>query len=229
MQPDVGERDRLADDRRRPKGPSVPETGPVDLPGRGRLVGDVDGGVSHRLVRRCRTAALILLAVAASLLLVVAFTPWNAVSALATVAAGILLLGSALLVKRSALWSAAARSPIPKPEPADQSAAAATMSTIGPARLMSPGLAGAPVKRRLKSSVVPIYSADGQSPGGGALVVHARSDGIAVVEGDSVRAWRVGTAGLESLGEAADGGRFVLYRDTDDAAFLATTRLTDTW
>jgi hypothetical protein len=214
------------------------------------LIGGLDGGVSRRLVRRCRTAASILLAVGAALLLVVAVAPWGVVPAVLTLAAGALLTGCVLLLRRGALWSAVARSPLPvtasgtsgvevagTPSPAGTAnppEAPATTASIGPPRQLSPGLAGAPVKRRLSSVVVPVHVGDGPSPGGGALIVHARADGAHLSERDTVQIWLAGTAGPTGLPAPGSGarsvrGRFVLYRADDDNVFLATTRLTDTW
>jgi hypothetical protein len=220
-----------------------------------RLIGTLDGGVSRRLVRRCRTAAGVLLATGAALLLVLPVAPSGAISALLILSAGTVLVGSVLLLRRGTLWTEAARSVLPGsagtvlsgsalPQLRDsvQSRASSyaipgASAVIGPPRLLSPGLASAPVKRRLGSAVVPLYVDDGPSPGDGALVVHARADGIVLTEGDTVLVWRAGTGGLASLPRAAEGtppvgsvrGRFVLCRESDAEVFLATTRLADTW
>lgn len=233
-------------------------------------IGSLDGGVSRRLVRRCRTAAAILLVTGAMSLLVVAVAPWGVISALLALGAGVVLGGSLLLLRRGALWSAVAGSPLPptasppaagappvqeptrptseqaRPAPVDAAdalpvpgapALPGLAATIGPPRRLSPGAAGAPVKRRLNSAVVPIYTDDGPSPGDGALVVHARADGAGLSEGDTVLVWLAGSNGLIALPVTASAGptatpvrgRFVLYRRSDGEVFLATTRLTDTW
>ena len=111
---------------------------------------------------------------------------------------------------------------------------------IGPPRPLSPGRPGTPVKRRLGAAVVPVHCADGPAPGGGALVVHARGDDVTLVDGDDVQIFPVGrrgvsppaTAGVpnpKSSERSVTTGRFVLLRESDGQAFLATTRLTDTW
>ena len=233
-------------------------------------IGSMDGGVSRRLVRRCRTAGAILLVTGAILLLVVAVAPWGVISALLALGAGMVLAGSLLLLRRGALWSAVAGSPLPpaawptaagappiqeptrptgeraRPAPVDAAdeppvpdapALPVLAATIGPTRRLSPGAAGAPVKRRLNSSLVPIYTDDGPSPGDGALVVHARADGAMLSDGDTVLVWLAGSNGLTALLVTASAGptaapvrgRFVLYRRSDGEVFLATTRLTDTW
>ena len=72
---------------------------------------------------------------------------------------------------------------------------------------------------------------DNSAPGGGALIVHARSDSEALRDGDRVLVWHLGRHGFEqsNLEKPAVTGRFVLLRESDGQAFLATTRLTDTW
>jgi hypothetical protein len=233
-------------------------------------IGALDGGVARRLVRRCRTAAAILLVTGAVLLLVVAFAPWGVISALLALGAGMVLAGSLLLLRRAALWSAAGSSSLPpaawptaagappmleptrptseqaRPAPVDAAdappvpggpALPGLAATIGPTRRLSPGAAGTPVKRRLNSAVVPIYTDDGPAPGDGALVIHARADGAVLSEGDTVLVWLAGKKGLTALPVTASAGpnaapvrgRFVLYRQSDGEIFLATTRLTDTW
>ena len=168
------------------------------------IIGALDGDVSRRLVRRCRTAASILLAIGIGFLLLVAAMPWGVISVLAALAAGALIVDSFLLLRRGALWSQVAGSELPVAtlgfagtappvERAEFDSAGPSVpgvpATIGPPRQLSPGLAGAPVKRRLSSSVVPIYADAGPSPGDGALVVHARADGKLLTEGDRVLVW----------------------------------------
>lgn len=216
------------------------------------IIGVLDGDVSRRLVRRCRTAASILLAIGIGFLLLVAATPWGVISVLVALASGALIVGAFLLLRRGALWSQVAGSELPVvtlgfagtappvEQPELDSAGPPVPwvpATIGPPRQLSPGLAGAPVKRRLSSSVVPVYADAGPSPGDGALVVHARADGNLLTEGDRVLVWPAAKGLLGSLSAAAEAGatapsvrgRFVLYRETDSQVFLATTRLTDTW
>src|SRR4051794_2520205 len=63
-----------------------------DGDGRARsLLGTLDGGVCRRLVRRCRIAALILLAAGLASLLVAAVAPWGVIPSLLTLTAGALL------------------------------------------------------------------------------------------------------------------------------------------
>ena len=140
------------------------------------------------------------------------------------------------------------------------------VAIVGPPRPLSPPKQGAPIKRRLGAVVVPVHLdtsdpltdqtsapgggessvADISAPGGGALIVHARSDAEALREGDRVLVWHLGRRGLsqgrtdrvgtDQRGTGRGGieksvvtGRFVLLRESDGQAFLATTRLTDTW
>jgi hypothetical protein len=215
-----------------------------------RLIGTLDGGVSRRLVRRCRVTAAILLSVGAALLLVVAVAPSGAVSALLVLLAATVLGGSVQLLRRATLWTGVAGSMLPEsarnasPQPRNSAHHGANVppsipglsTTVGPARPLSPSVASGPIKRRLGSAVVPIYADDGPSPGDGALVVHARADGMVLTEGDTVLVWRAGNGGLSALPETVEGarpasarGRFVLSRESDGEVFLATTRLTDTW
>ena len=223
------------------------------------LVGVLDGGVSRRLIHRCRTAASILLAVGTTLLLIVALAPWGVISAVLAMAAGTALVGSLLLLRRAGLWSKVADSLLPAAAPesasafrtrepapffvpdtsarSDEPAQPGAVATIGPPRQLSPGVPSAPVKRRLNTAVVPIYADDGPSPGDGALVIHARADGKILTEGDTVLVWFARNTGLTSLPAKIDvgrrpssvRGRFVLFREADAEVFLATTRLTDTW
>ena len=134
------------------------------------------------------------------------------------------------------------------------------MAIVGPPRPLSPPKPGAPIKRRLSAVVVPVHldhseqhadqtsapgdnsapgdvdnpSPDGRdnsAPGGGALIVHARSDSEALHDGDRVLVCHLGRHGFDqgSLEKPTVTGRFVLLRESDGQAFLATTRLTDTW
>ena len=140
------------------------------------------------------------------------------------------------------------------------------VAIVGPPRPLSPPKPGAPIKRRLGAVVVPVHLdtsdpltdqtsapgggessvADNSAPGGGALIVHARSDAEALREGDRVLVWHLGRRGLSQgrtdrvgtdqrgtgrggIEKSAVTGRFVLLRESDGQAFLATTRLTDTW
>ena len=150
------------------------------------------------------------------------------------------------------------------------------VAIVGPPRPLSPPKPGAPIKRRLSAVVVPVHLdssepdadqssapgggelsvVDNFAPGGGALIVHARSDTEALRDGDRVLVWHLGRHGIDRGGidqggtdrggvrgrgtgqggiekagveKAAVTGRFVLLRESDGQAFLATTRLTDTW
>ena len=194
----------------------------------GSTIGEADGGVSRRVARRCRIAGSMLAAVGGSVLVLAGLRSWDMVSAMSTLLAAAALAGAALLVKRAGLWSSIARS-----RPTD----GGRLATVGALRPLSPGRAGAPIRRRIGAAVVRIASTDGPPPGGGALVVHGRFDGVALVAGDTVRCWRAVRGGLETSAAHDDpaetpdsgGGRFVLRRGSDSAVFLATTRLTDTW
>ena len=170
----------------------------------------------------------MLATVGGSVLVLAGLRSWDMVSAMSILLAAAALAGAALLVRRAGLWSSIARFRV---------ADGGRLATVGPPRPLSPGLAGAPIRRRVGGAVIPIASADGPPPGGGALVVHGRSDGAALVAGDAVRCWRVVRGSLETSAAHDDpdekpdsgGGRFVLRRGSDSAVFLATTRLTDTW
>jgi hypothetical protein len=157
---------------------------------------------------------------------------WSFSSALFVLLAVGALAWAATLSRRVRLWSSVALAPI-------AGVVVGREATTGPPKRLSPGIPGAPMKRRLGATVVPIHTAVDPQPGGGALVVHARTDRIALTGGDEVRlspAARVGVGSTPQLpGSAADqteiirSGRFVLYRISDGAVFLATTRLSDTW
>lgn len=192
------------------------------------LIGDRDGEVSRRLTVRCRLAASTLGVLGASLVVVPVFRSWSMVSAGLTCVAVVVLSGAGLLAIRARTWSAVGRSVVPADGGAD--------AIVGPPRPLSPGLPGAPVKRKFGASVVPVHQDQGRQPGAGALIVHARMDLLALANRDAVKLWHVGSGVLAPPGEprpgparASVGGRFVLIRERDGAVFLATTRLTDTW
>ncbi len=216
--------------------PSVPPDSPNPT------IADRDGGVARRLTTRCRMAAAVLLVIAGGFLLIVVLTELTAATALLLLLAAGALAWGVMLVRRAGLWSSVAASPLPR--------SAGAKAVVGPPKRLSPGVPGAPVKRRLGAKVVPIHAEVDPQPGCGALVVHARADALELVAGDDVQAWpaaRVavgptrseGPAGLAdpggpapSLGRSSakgPSGRWVLYRADDGAVFLATTRLSDTW
>jgi len=172
-------------------------------------VGNRDGGVSARLIGRCRIAACLATAVGGCFLLVAALRSWDIGSAVLTMVAAGALAGAAVLARRARLWRRISPTPIVT--------ASGRPATIGQPRPLSPGRPGAQLNRKLGAVVVPIRVPVGPQPGGGALVVHARRDAVALAAGDAALVWAVGQR------------RFVLYRETDEAVFLATTRLTDTW
>ena len=198
----------------------------------GPTIADRDGGVARRLIMRCRIAASVLLAIAVLFLLVGVLRTWSLSSALFVLLAVGALAWATTLSRRARLWSSVALAPI--------SGVVGREATAGPPKRLSPGIPGAPMKRRLGATVVPIHTAVDPQPGGGALVVHARADRIALTGGDEVRlspAARVGVGSSPPVPGSADtnqieiitSGRFVLYRVSDGAVFLATTRLSDTW
>jgi hypothetical protein len=202
-------------------------------------IADLDGGVARRLTTRCRIAASVLLVLAAGCLLIGVLNDFTTSTALLLLLAAGAVAWGAMLLRRAALWSSVAGSPLPSSRGTD--------AVVGPPKRLSPGLAGAPVKRRLGAKVVPIHAEVDPQPGGGALVVHARLDGLEFAAGDGVEAWpaagvAVGPAGLAgpadpgaaapTLGRSSTkgpAGRWVLYRAADGAVFLATARLSDTW
>jgi hypothetical protein len=197
---------------------------------------DHDGGVAHRLTTRCRIGAAVLLVIAAGCLLIGVVNDLTASTAVPILVAAGVAAWAATLLRRARLWSSVAASPLPR-TPGIEAA-------VGPPKRLSPGIPGAPLKRRLGAKVVPIHADVDPQPGGGALVVHARADGVELLAGDRVRAWpaaRVepGSAGIPDLvvtvpasdraAKKAESGRWVLRRATDGAVFLATTRLSDAW
>ncbi len=186
-------------------------------------VQDDDGGVSRRLARRFRIGAAVMLLVGAVLLLVGVLRPPSLPTVLAMMV-GLAAVGiGAVLVVRTLLWAGMTTAPVP--------ASGGARGVIGAANALSPVRPGAPTRRKLGALIVPIRVTDGPQPGGGALLIHARADGLAPVADDAVRVWRAGRAGPESLapGETSGAvrGRFLLRRESDGAVFLGTTRLTD--
>ncbi len=206
---------------------------PGNPPGRADAapISACDGGVTRRLTVRCRIAGSVLLVAGATALLVAVLRSWDLVSAVLTILAAGAVTGAVILAVRARMWARIGASPM--------SAAAGVPATIGRPRPLSPGRPGAPLRRRLGASVVPVRAASDPQPGGGALVVHARTptgeEAIALAEADAVRIWPVGGTGLGSprppsgRSTRATRGRFVIHRQSDGAVFLATTRLTDTW
>jgi hypothetical protein len=170
--------------------------------------------------------------IGAALLLIAAIRSWGMVSAgLALVAIGFLTAG-ALLALRARIWSVLADTTLPP--------VAGAGAITGAPRALSPGAPHAPLKRKLGALVVPIHRYDGPQPGGGALIVHARTDGAALAADDEVELWPVGPNGVigepsgltsdaETAEKASIGGRFVIRRTRDGEVFLATSKLTDTW
>ncbi len=188
-----------------------------------RRVLDDDGGVARRLARRSRTASAVLLVVGVAVLVVVLLLPSGLVTVLAALLAVVVIAIGAVLAVRGLLWAGVDALPVP--------VAGGTAAVIGPPTHLSPVRPGAPLRRKLGAKVVPIRTADGPQPGGGALLVHARSDGEALVADDRVRVW---LATRRKFGPLENGrptdlvrGRFILRRDSDGALFLATTRLSD--
>jgi hypothetical protein len=205
-------------------------------------IADHDGGVARRLTTRCRIAAAVLLVFAVGCLLIGLLNDLTTSTALLLLLAAGAVAWGAMLLRRAALWSSVAASPLPS-SPGMPSSRGID-AVVGPPKRLSPGVPGAPVKRRLGAKVVPIHAEVDPQPGGGALVVHARADGLELVAGDGVEAWpapgvAIGSAEPAGPGAAAPAldrplakgpsGRWVLYRAADGAVFLATTRLSDTW
>lgn len=194
----------------------------------GRTVGELDGGVALRLTRRCRSAAVVLIVLGAGLLLVVLLRSWSTVSAVLALLAIAAVIPGGLLAVRAYRWSMIRTATFPE--------SAGRPAVLGPPRPLSPVRTGAPLRRRLGASVVPIRAVDGEQPGGGAVVVHARADGLQLTDADQVSYFVIRGNVLASSGSAPAAhserpitGRFVLFRPSDGAAFLATTRLSDTW
>jgi hypothetical protein len=194
-------------------------------------IADRDGGVSRRLLMRCRIAGSAVGLVGLLLLVAAALRPWNTLSAGLVLVATLVLIGATLLICRARIWSAVAGWVLPAGTGFD--------AIVGAPRRLSPGVPGAPVKRRFGALVVPIHRASGPQPGQGALIVHARADQTTLAERDAVRLWRVDARSsapptvaetpVSGAQNQSVGGRFVLVRIRDGAVFLATTRLSDTW
>jgi hypothetical protein len=193
-------------------------------------IGDHDGGVSRRLLIRCRAGAVVLGTVGVVFLVFAAVRSWGMVSAGAALLATGLLTGGALLAWRARIWSAVTATTLPAEGEPD--------AIIGPPRALSPGVPSAPVKRKLGPSVVPIRRFDDPQPGGGALIVHARADAATLAADNEVEIWQIGPGAVvgpaapyatEPEKKGATGGRFVIRRSQDGMIFLATSRLTDTW
>ena len=139
----------------------------------GATIADRDGGVARRLITRCRIAASVLLAIAVLFLLIGVLRMWSFSSALFVLLAVGALAWAATLSRRVRLWSSVALAPI-------AGVVVGREATTGPPKRLSPGIPGAPMKRRLGATVIPIHTAVEPQPGGGALVVHARTDRIAL-------------------------------------------------
>jgi len=191
-------------------------------------IADHDGGVAQRVTNRCRIGATVLLVIAAGCLLIGVLNDFTASTAVLLLLAVGVAAWAATLLRRAGLWSSVAGSALPSSPGIE--------ATVGPPQRLSPGIPGAPLKRRLGAKVVPIHADVDPQPGGGALMVHARADGLELLAGDRVRAWPTARIGSGTAAPADPGGpakgasrRWVLYRAADDAVFLATTRLTDTW
>jgi hypothetical protein len=194
----------------------------------GGTVGDVDGGVTRRLTQRCWIAASVLLTLSGCLLLVVLLRSWGTVSAVLALVAVAAVIPGGLLAGRARGWSMVRAASLPLP--------GGRAAVVGPPRPLSPIRTGAPVRRRLGASVVPILADGAEQPGGGALIVHARTDGLSLADGDRVSCFTIRRGGVDAFVRASANeserpvtGRFVLLRVSDDAVFIATTRLTDTW
>jgi hypothetical protein len=113
-----------------------------------------------------------------------------------------------------------ASNPQPEQQPNPQPA------IVGPPRPLSPPKPGAPIKRRLGAVVVPVHLDTGErhvdldsapregessvvensTPGGGALIVHARSDAEALGDGDRVLVWHLGRHGIHQGSGDRNGG-----------------------
>ena len=154
-------------------------------------VGSRDGGVSRRVSGRCRTAAAAASVLAGACLLVSAVRSWDLIGGILVLLAVVAVMAAAVLIRRAALWTATASARLP--------ASAGRIATVGKPQPLSLRKPGAPLRRRVGAFVVPVHAAVGPQPGAGALVVHARADGIGLVEGDRVRIWRAGRAGVEPV------------------------------
>ena len=182
-----------------------------------------DGGVARRLARRSRTAAAVLLVAGAALLLLAVLLPRTLLTVLAGVVSVVVLGVGAVLTVRAVFWAGVSANTV--------QLAGGAPAVIGPPTPLSPVRPSAPLRRRFAAAVIPIRVFDGAQPGGGALLIHGRRDGVALVAGDGVRVWRAARSGPEDMGVDDDAevvsGRFVIRRDSDHAVFVGTTRLSD--
>ncbi len=181
-----------------------------------------DGGVTRRLARRSRTAAVVLVLVGAAVLAVALLRPFGIVTVTAALLAVCALGVGAALGTRAAFWAGMNNMPV--------AATGGAIAVVGAGTALSPVRTGAPLRRKLGAAVVPVRVLDGPQPGGGALLVHARGDGVSLVPGDRLQVWRATRSGPEPMPASeppAVRGRFALRRDADGAVFLGTTKLTD--
>ena len=179
--------------------------------------------MTTRLSRRCLTAAAILLGVAVLCLLPVALRGWDALSAVLALVALMAIVGGVTMWRRWALWTAVAGASLPT--------GLGFPATTGDPRALSPRPNGWPIKRRLGALVLPLRAESGATPGDGALIVHARTDGAAPAAGDRLRVVPIARRG-DPVAAGTDpraAVRVLLVRDADGTLFVATTRVTDTW
>ena len=181
-----------------------------------------DGGVTRRLARRSRTAAVVLAVVGAAVIVVALLLPSGIVTVTAALL-GVCAVGvGAVIGTRATLWMGMTKVPV--------AVKGGATAVVGAATALSPVRPGAPVHRKLGAAVIPFRVLDGPQPGGGALLVHARADGVTLAPGDRIQVWRVTRSGPEPIpvsDSATVRGRFALRRELDGAVFLGTTKLTD--
>jgi len=201
------------------RGRDQPACSPTGL----ATVGGRDGGVSARLARRSRVAAVTMLLAAGSCLLATMIRDWDPTSAVlaAVVVGGI--IGFPPLWRRGGLWTAVTDSILPP--------GSGSPAVTGQPRPLSPRPAGSPLRRRFGALVVPLRARSGPTPGNGALIVHGRADAAAPAADEQIRVLAIGPGRPPIVAgtRLPASGRFLLLRERDGLVFVATTRLTDIW
>jgi len=99
---------------------------------------------------------------------------------------GAAIVGAGFFAVQAKRWAAAAELDL---------GAVAVAAAVGKPVPMVGRKPGAPIRRRLPPMIVPVKAALDGLREGEALVVHARQDGIALADGDSVRIAAVGARG----------------------------------
>jgi len=180
-----------------------------------------DGGVIARLQRRNRLVGSILAAVAA--LGVVYVLVWfKAPSSAAGLTLKVIILLVFVLAARqlrvAGAWSRAQRT---------MDAGQGFPGVVGDGRALQTVRPGQPVKRRHPAAVVPIRTEAGPLVGGTGLLIHGRSDGVSLSDGDEVIAWQIEPRrAAEVLKTPSPKGHYVIRREGDGQIFAGDTSVT---